>query len=207
LGCTVQFLSGPWTLAKAKITMGGKYIITTAAIVQGQQIGWEGVWALKCDLQEDVQRFVRLNEVRRKMDGNGNEYIPITINDDGKVIGAKIDTESVKTLVQKIPEATKSPEVVTEAPPEVTSLLELTESPIHDDNNAEEYVVGENGDGVVGSVLLPSVDGVGEGVLVDGAGTGPLTDTTKGIANTTREDLVKLTHEDDTLGRLRDLAN
>jgi len=81
LDFAANFPSGPWPLVVAKLTMGGEDITTVAAIFPGHQIKWEGILAVECKEEKDIQRFLRLNKKRREMDAGSNEYLHATIDD------------------------------------------------------------------------------------------------------------------------------
>jgi len=59
LKCAVKFPTVPRPLAIAKLKVGGEEVTTLAAIVPGDQLDWEGVLALSCDKEEDMEMFAR----------------------------------------------------------------------------------------------------------------------------------------------------
>jgi len=205
LDFAVNFPLGARPLAVAKLTMGGEDITTVAAIVVGHQIKWEGILAVECKEEKDVQRFLRLNKKRRAIDAGSNEYLPATIYDEGNLVVARMVATESKLPIPEEPcekQVQTTPEVLV-AYTEVTNKVNII---LQDENNAEEAVV-EDDDGSLLGEGLSSVVGEAEGVLEDSAGTGPLTLTTPWFENTSKDELVQLTKNDSTLKTLRDLAD
>jgi len=171
------------------------------------------VLSLRLEKEEDVATLLRLNARRKERYPVDTEYIPVTIDDEGKIQDAKVVAciKDSNPIVERVNEnqVSTTPEV-TETPEEVPAEADLTKTILQDDNNAEEDVVEV--DGALQGEVVSLVVGEEEGVPGDCAGTGQLTITTptqplQSFENTSREEVVQLIKVDDTLSKLRDLAD
>jgi len=194
-------------VAQGQLAIGGVGLQVTTAMIPGEQLGWEGTLAFSLDDPKHVELLGKLNKMRKKKYGTEDRrYVPVRVI-RGKVEGAVMVTDLPSNDKRRHKLHAGNSQGTTPDMVEGTNTKTLIEVPRRDENNAEEVgaeVVGEGAEqGVEGASEEEEAEG--DSSQDDGNRT---TDIDKpGLAGTQREEIIRLTREDETLKAARRLAD
>ena len=200
-------------IARVELEIGGRRVTREVAVVDGETLGWEGVFSSHLGSREELNLLLEFQKGREALSEDQAKYVPPRLCRGGKVLGAvpweepspvePRPVEPIPVLLDSVHQSTE--DASTDEPQSqdtgVTPVPAAAE-PV----NLGDVVVEEEDIGSVVDDLAwdegASVDVEAEGVLEDGAGR------TEGVqGDGTRADLVNAIMEDSTLAALRKLAD
>ena len=200
-------------IARVELEIEGRRVTREVAVVDGETLGWEGVFSSRLGSREELNLLLEFQKAREALSEDQAKYVPPRLCRGGKVLGAVPweepppvelrPVEPIPVLLDSVHQSTE--DTGTDEPQ--SQDTGVTPVPAAEEPVNQGGVVVEEED--VGSVVddLALDEGASakveaEGVLEDGAGR------TEGVQrNGTRADLVNATMEDSTLAVLRKLAD
>jgi len=77
-------------LAEVELVVGGRVVVTTAAMVPGECITWEGALAFNTDDRDEMKMLNELNEIRVTTETTSKRYTPVVVDSEGHIHSASL---------------------------------------------------------------------------------------------------------------------
>jgi len=201
-------------VAEVEFHVEGVKMEALAAMVPGDYIKWEGALAFSLEDDKHWEWLSKINKLRKKVHAlKDRRYIPVHVDGDGKIQGAVLVSD-LPEGDERLDDLAKLSEVSNNT--QTTPMLEATfsDKPDRDTQQSDtDNVMADGAEVDGGSVMVmgesSQLEKV-EGEMGDGAGDKDArsTDVSPGASsNASRENVVKMTLEDDTLTVARNLAD